>query len=93
MAKYTIIYDDRQIYKDGVSYDGLDLSWLPSDVLAVQSSDGVTATIEKGDRSTGKRTSNDEDVATSGLSWWSNVDTTWQTAHDAALAAQAEGGE
>lgn len=90
MAKYTIIYDDRQIYKDGVCYDGLDLSWLPSDVLAVQSPDGVTATVEKGDRSTGRHTSNDEDVATSGLSWWSNVDSTWQTAHD---AATSEGGE
>ena len=91
MAKYTIIFNDGAIYKDGVCYDGLDLSWLPSDVLAVQSPDGVTATVEKGNRSTGRHTSNDEDVATSGLSWWSNVDSTWQTAHDAAQAA--EGGE
>lgn len=88
MAKYTIIYNDGAIYKDGVSYLDLDLSWLPSDVLAVQSSDGVTCNLEKGNRSTEERTSLDRNVSTSSLSWWSNVDTTWQTAHDA-----AEGGE
>ena len=84
MAKYTIIYNDGAIYKDGVSYTNLDLSWLPSDVLAVQSSDGVTCNLEKGNRSTEERTSVDRNVSTSSLSWWSNVDTTWQTAHDVA---------
>ena len=91
MARYTIAEEDRIIGKDGVIYSGLDLSWLPSDILAVQSPDGVTANIEKGDRVTNRHTSNEEDVATSSLSWWSNVDSTWQTAHDAAIAA--EGGE
>lgn len=88
MAKYTIVHEDGLIMKDNVGYDELDLTWLPSDILAVQSSDGVTANIEKGNRSTGKHTSNDEDVATSSLSWWSNVDTTWQTAHDAATGGE-----
>lgn len=90
MAKYTIIYDDGQIYKDGVCYMSLDLSWLPSDILAVQSPDGVTATVEKGDRSTGRHTSNDDNVATSSLSWWSNVDSTWQAAYDAHQAEIAD---
>ena len=84
MAKYTIIFNDGAIYKDGVCYDGLDLSWLPSDVLAVQSPDGASCTLEKGDRSTEERTATEKNVATSSLSWWSNVDSTWQTAYDLA---------
>ena len=90
MAKYTIIYNDGAIYKDGVSYLNLDLSWLPSDVLAVQSSDGVTCNLEKGNRSTEERTAVDRNVSTSSLSWWSNVDSTWQTAHDAATFEEGE---
>ena len=94
MARYTIIYDGGQIYKDNVVYSDLNLSWLPSDILAVQSPDGVTASLEKGERATNRHTVNDEDVATSSLSWWSNVDSTWQAAYDAEQAAQAaEGGE
>ena len=81
MAKYTIIYTNGLIVKDDVGYDELDLSFLPSDVLAVQSSDGTTANIEKGNRSTETHTSEETGVATSSLSWWSNVDATWQAAH------------
>lgn len=86
MAKWVIINggsgDADQIGKDGVFYDNLDLTWLPSDVCAVQSPDGVTCEIEKGNPATGNRTQNDVDVATSTLSWWSNVSTTWQAAYD-----------
>lgn len=89
-----IAYDGGQIGKDGEFFDGLDVSWLPSDVLVVQSPDGVTCTLEKGDRATLRHTENQENVATSSLSWWSNVDTTWQAAYDAEQAAiAAEGGE
>jgi hypothetical protein len=84
MAKYMIAYDGGQIGKDGEFFDGLDVSWLPSDVLVVQSPDGVTCTLEKGDRASLKHTENQENVATSSLSWWSNVDTTWQAAYDLA---------
>ena len=83
MAKWTIIYDGGVISKDGHNYDGLDVSWLPSDVLAVQSADGVTCDIENGVQSTLWATTYQSDVATSGLSWWSNVSTTWQAAYDA----------
>ena len=100
MAKYTVIFNEGQIYKDGKCYSDLDLSWLPSDILAVQSFDGLSCNIEKGDRVTLRHTENQENVATSSLSWWSNVDATWQTAYDdeqatiaAEQAAQAEGGE
>ena len=93
MAKWVIINggsgDADQIGKDGVFYDNLDLTWLPSDVCAVQSPDGVTCEIEKGDPATGNRTQNDADVATNTLSWWSNVSTTWQAAYDAEQAAIA----
>lgn len=83
MAKWTIIYHGGTINKDGAAYTDLDLSWLPSDILAVQSADGVTCDIEKGDRETETHTSCDEGVQTSALSWWSNVSTTWQAAYDA----------
>lgn len=88
MAKYTITYDNGQIGKDGVFFEKLDVSWLPSDILVVQSPDGVTCTLEKGDRDTLMHTSNDENVATSTLDWWSNVDTTWQAAYDLAFPSE-----
>lgn len=92
MAKWTIINggsgDADQIGKDNEFYDNLDLTFLPDDVCAVQSADGVTADIEKGTPSTGVRTSTEEGVATSTLSWWSNVSTTWQAAWDAEHATE-----
>lgn len=84
MAKWTILFDGGQIYKDGVCYSDLDLSWLPSDILAVQSASGQTADLEKGDRTTQKRTSAEQGVDVNTLSWWSNVGDTWQDADDAA---------
>lgn len=84
MAKWTIIQNNGLIVKDGEGYENLDVSFLPSDVLVVQSPDGVTADLEKGNQSTETHTSNDENVATSTLSWWSSVSTTWQAAYDAA---------
>lgn len=85
MAKWTIIYSGGQISKDGVCYDDLDLSFLPSDVLAVQSSDGITANIEKGIRETETHTSSEEGVQTSSLSWWGSVSTAWEAANTLAL--------
>jgi len=93
MAKWTVINggsaEADQIGKDGVFYNNLNLTWLPSDVCAVQSANGETCEIEKGDPATGSRTQNDIDVATNTLSWWSNVSTTWQAAYDAEQAAIA----
>ena len=90
MARYTIIYSGGQIGKDGQFFPNLDLSWFPSDTLALQSPDGVTCTLEKGTRATLTNTSNQDDVATSTLDWWSNVDTTWQTAYDLANSDEGE---
>lgn len=85
MANYTIIHADGFISKDGTSYQSLNIDWLPEDIIAVQSADG-SADLEKGVRSTLTITDNEsvEDVTT--LSWWSNVDATWQAAYDAEQA-------
>jgi hypothetical protein len=94
MARWTIINGGSgksdQIGKDGLFYDNLDLTFLPDDVCAVQSADGITADIEKGTPSTGVRTSTEEGVAISSLSWWSNVAPAWQAKHEAALVEAAE---
>ena len=86
MPKWTIVNggsgDADQIGKDGVFYDNMDLAFLPSDVLAVQSEDGVTCEIEHGDPATGWATFNQSDVATSTLSWWPSVDVAWQARHE-----------
>lgn len=88
MAKWVLVNggsaDADQIGKDGEIYSYLDLSFLPANVCAIQSPDGVTCEIEYGDPATGKRTMNAENVQTSTLSWWASVESTWQAAYDAA---------
>jgi len=84
MAKWTITYDGAQIGKDNVFFDNLDVSWLPSDTLAVQSEDGVICEIEKGDRATLEITqANQENVEIDNLDWWPNVLSSWQAGYDA----------
>ena len=90
MATYSIIHASGQIYKDGVSYEGLDLSFLPSDVLAVQVYADGTADIEIGDRVKNMITANQDVADKTTISWWSYVDATWTAAHDAELARIAE---
>jgi hypothetical protein len=89
MATYTIIHSDGLIAKDGVGFDNLDLSFLPSDVLAVQVYADGTADIEKGDRVKHMITANEDVADKTTISWWSNVDATWTAANDAHLAEQA----
>lgn len=92
MAKWTIISEGNQIYKNGVSYTELDTSWLPEGIRAVQSSDGTEAFVEYDNQQVGAAVS--EQVYVSDItqeSWWSNVSTEWNKANDAAeadLAAQ-----
>ena len=83
MAKWTLSYAGGQIGKDNLFYDNLNLSWLPSNILAVQSLDGVVCEIEEGDRATETNTGNQENVQTNTLTWWSNLEATWQAAHNA----------
>jgi len=89
MARWTIVYNNGQIGKDGVFYEGLDLSFLPSDILAVQSYDGVTCDVERGDRTKEKVTTNEDNVPVSGFSWWGTVESTYAAAEAAAAAAAA----
>lgn len=92
MAKWTIVYNNGQIAKDNVFYEEIDLSFLPSDILAVQSYDGITCDIERGDRVKEKITGNDDDVPISSLSWWGNVVSAYDAAkavNDAFEAAEA----
>jgi hypothetical protein len=86
MAIYTIIHADGFISKDGVGYRGLTLSWLPDDILAVQAAADGSADIEKGVRSTLTITANEDVADVTALSWWSNVDSTWQAGYDAEQA-------
>ena len=90
MATYSIIHASGQIYKDGIGYQNLDLSFLPTDIIAVQVYVDGTADIEKGDRVKNMITANEDVVDKTTISWWSNVDPVWQTAHDAELARIAE---
>lgn len=89
MAKWTIVYTDGMIVKDGEAYSGLDLSFLPADILNVQSYDGVTCEIERGDRVREDNTGNDLDVAVSSLSWWSQVESAWAAGRQASIDAEA----
>jgi len=86
MAKWTIIRNEAQIYKDGEAYNDAGISWLPSDVQAVQSADGSSCFLEKD--------SGQEYIAdTSTLSWWASVETSWQAAKTAWENEQPGGAE
>jgi len=65
------------IIKDGVAHVDLDISWLPSDIRAVQGKSDGSAFMEK--------TNTEMDFVSdlSAESWFSNMSTTWQTAEDA----------
>lgn len=82
MSRWHVVYSGGQIGKDGWTYSDLNLDWLPSNILAVQSLDGVTCEIEYGDRVTETNSHNDENVLTSSLDWWPQVATTYQAAWD-----------
>lgn len=87
MARYTIVWDDRSISKNGNVYAGLDLSWLPNDILAVQAMDDGSGELEKGIRETLTITENEPVSDMSSLSWWTKVEETWKAASNAAEAA------
>ena len=64
------------IYKDGVAYEDLDISWLPSTIRAVQGQADGSVYLEK------TNTETDYVINLSAESWYSNMTTTWQTRHD-----------
>jgi hypothetical protein len=87
MARYTIVWDDRSISKNGTVYVDLDLSWLPNDILAVQAMDDGSGELEKGIRNTLTITENETVSDMTSLGWWPSVEETWQAASSAAEAA------
>jgi len=64
------------IYKDGVVYADLDISWLPSTIRVVQGQSDGSAYIEK------TNTETDFVSDLSSESWYSDMDSTWQHRHD-----------
>jgi len=88
-TKWSLLYPDRTIIKNGVAYTDLSMPWVPSDILAAQAV-GTTVELEKGDQATETISSN-ETVDASTLSWWSNVSTTWQAADDVEWGAGLSG--
>ncbi len=89
MAKWAVVVDDNWVSKDGIGYNSLDLSSIPSDVLALQSYDGIQADVEFGDRST-MRVSQNQTINLSDLTWWTSVESVYDAAVAAAEAAAAE---
>jgi hypothetical protein len=92
VARWTIINggsgEADQIGKNGEFFDNLDLSFLPADVCAVQSPDGVICEIEKGDPATGERSHNEQNVSIDTLSWWSTATSTWHSSWEVANATK-----
>jgi hypothetical protein len=89
--KLTIIREDGAVYKNGVSYFGLDLSSVPSNVHALQFNDTVNAGwIEFTQDDFGKKEANES--ITSLPSWAITAMTKWDEAkvieEAAILAAQ-----
>jgi len=89
MARYTVIWADGFISKDGVGYGDQDLSWLPDDILVVQVMNDGSADVEKGNRDTLTTTSNEEISDINAVDWGGNISTTWQAAYDAEAAWMA----
>lgn len=78
MAKWTLTREsstEGTIIKDGSPHFDLDISWLPSNIRAIQSSDGIECAVEFNNEQVWY-----EDISTQ--SWWSNVSTTWQNRED-----------
>tara|TARA_B100000085_G_C18385219_1_gene448083 strand:- start:122 stop:397 length:276 start_codon:yes stop_codon:yes gene_type:complete len=85
MAVWKIIRETNNkgtIYKDGVSYGDLDISWLPSTIRVVQGQSDGSAYLEK------TNTETDFVADLSAESWHSNVSATWQAAEDAVQSPQ-----
>lgn len=87
--KLTIIRADGAVYKDGVSYSGLDLSAVPSDVHALQFNDASNAGwIEFAQDDFGDKPANEK--ITSLPAWATTAMAKWdeaKAAEEAAIAA------
>lgn len=87
--KITIILSDGAVYKDGYSYNGLDLSFAPADIHALQFNDTISkGWIEFKDDDFGNKPNNQPITA---LPVWANTCLTkWDEAKAAEELAIAE---
>jgi hypothetical protein len=90
--KLSIIRADGAVYKDGISYSGLDLSAIPADVHALQFNDISNAGwIEFIQDDFGNKDANQ--TITSLPAWATTAISKWdeaKAAHEAVIAAAAE---
>jgi hypothetical protein len=87
--KLTIIPIDGAVYKDGVSYSGLDLSSAPADVHALQFNDATNkGWIEFADSDDGTKPQNE--AITSLPTWATTAAAKWDEAKTAGESAVAQ---
>ena len=85
--KLTIIREDGAVYKDGISYSGLDLSAVPTNVHALQFNDASNAGwIEFTQDDFGDKAANEK--ITSIPAWATTALTKWDEAKAAIEATQ-----
>jgi hypothetical protein len=92
--KLTIIRADGAVYKDGVSYSGLDLAAVPADVHALQWKD-TKGWIEFVDSDDGTKPQNEAITslpawATTAMTKWDEAKVTFETAQAEAIRLAAE---
>jgi hypothetical protein len=85
--KLTIIRADGAVYKDGVSYSGLDLTAVPADVHALQWKD-TKGWIEFADSDDGTKPQNE--LITTLPTWATTAMTKWDEAKIAQETAVAQ---
>ena len=86
--KLTIVPDDGAVYKDGISYSGLDLPFIPQNIHALQWY-GEFGEIEfKSAFVDGRIVKPENEVITALPSWADQAVAKWQEAEDARIAAE-----
>ena len=90
--KLTIIREDGAVYKDGISYSGLDLSAVPTNVHALQFNDASNAgwieftQDDFGDKAANEKITSIPAWATTALTKWNEA----KAAQEAAIKAAEE---
>jgi hypothetical protein len=90
--RLTIICEDGAVYKDGVSYSGLDLAAIPSDVHALQFNTTSNAgwieftQDDFGDKAANEKITSLPAWATTAMAKWDDA----KVAEEAAIVAAAE---
>jgi hypothetical protein len=92
--KLTIIREDGAVYKDGISYSGLDLSAVPTNVHALQFNDASNAgwieftQDDFGDKAANEKITSIPAWATTALTKWDEAKAVQEAAIEAAQEAE-----